>query len=137
LELLNTYKSQLQVTIVLSLIHTLYNSLQHALNIPGLLYLHRLSPSKGHLRSSFLSFCIQVLTGWQLSHNSLNSRLVLLITSRHGQHKNTSPNSSIVPSRNYRTDCEENTASQLLNCGTSRISCGHYITTAVIYRAIT
>jgi hypothetical protein len=61
LDLLNTYRSQLQVTIALSLIHTLYNSLQHALSLLSLLYLHRLSPGNGFQRRSFISFRVHVL----------------------------------------------------------------------------
>jgi hypothetical protein len=34
-------------------------------------------------------------------------------------------------------DREENTVSQLLHCCVLRICCGHYLATAVVYRAIT
>jgi hypothetical protein len=38
----------MQVTIALSLIHTLYNSLQHTLCSLSVLYLQRLSPGNGY-----------------------------------------------------------------------------------------
>jgi hypothetical protein len=77
LDILNTYKSSLQVTIALSLIHTLCNSLQHALILLSLLNPHRLSPENGCERRSVLSFRVHVLTGRWLFHNSLNSRVIL------------------------------------------------------------
>jgi hypothetical protein len=57
-------------TIGMSLIHTLYNSLQQALRLLSLLYLHRLSPGNGFQRRSFIGFRVHVLTGRRLSHNS-------------------------------------------------------------------
>jgi hypothetical protein len=51
------------------LIHTLCSSLQHALSLLSLLYLHRLSPGKGPQRRSFFSFHMHVFTGRRLSHN--------------------------------------------------------------------
>jgi hypothetical protein len=48
------------------------------------------------------------------------SSLYSLGTDRIG---NTSPNSSLVASRNYRMDGVENTASQLLHCSVLRICC--------------
>jgi hypothetical protein len=50
-------------------IHTLYNSLQHVLNILSLLCLHWLSPGNGFQRRSFLSFRDHFLTCRRLSHN--------------------------------------------------------------------
>jgi hypothetical protein len=82
-----TDRSQLQVTLVLSLTHTLYNSLQHTLRLLSMLYLHRFSPSHGFQHHSFLSFRVHILTGRWMPHNQLNSRLVLLITTRHGSHR--------------------------------------------------
>jgi hypothetical protein len=121
----------------LSLIHTLYNSLQQALSLLSLLYLHRLSPGSGFQRRSFLSYRVRTLTGRRLSHNSLNSRLVLLVTPRHGPHKNTSPSSSsIVVSRSCRADRVDNVAYQLLHWCMLRICCGHYVATAVVYRVV-
>jgi hypothetical protein len=66
LYLLSAYRTQLQVTIALSLIHTIYNSLQHALSLFSLLCLHQL-PGNGFQRRSFLSFRVHVLTGRRLS----------------------------------------------------------------------
>jgi hypothetical protein len=54
-------------------IHTLYNSLQHALYLFSLLYLHRLSPGNGFQRRSFLSFYVHTLTGRRLSPNQPES----------------------------------------------------------------
>jgi hypothetical protein len=44
------------VTISLSLIHTYYSSLQHALSLLNLLCVHRLSPGNGSQRRRFLGF---------------------------------------------------------------------------------
>jgi hypothetical protein len=53
-------------------------------------------------------------------------------------HGYLSPNSSsVVASHSYRTDSVRNTASQLLHCCVSRICCAHYLSTAVVYTAIT
>jgi hypothetical protein len=118
------------------LIHILCSSLQQVRNPVSLLYLHRLSPGNGFESRSFLSFCVHVLTGRRLCHNSLNSITVLLITPQHGPHRKTSPRSSyIFASRSYRTDCVENIDYQLLHC-CLRVCCGHYLATAVVYRAI-
>jgi hypothetical protein len=86
LDLLNTYRPQLQVTTPLSLIHTLYSSLQHAINPLSLLCLYQ-SSGNGFQRRNLLSFCVHALTARRLSPNYLNSRLVLLITPRHGLHR--------------------------------------------------
>jgi hypothetical protein len=67
--------------------HTL-RSLQQALCLLSLVYLHRLSPGNGFQRRSFLSFRVHVLTGRQMSHNSLNSRFCLLVTPLHGPTRN-------------------------------------------------
>jgi hypothetical protein len=80
---------------VLSLIHTLYNSLQHALILLSLLRLHRLSPGNGFQSRSFLSFSIHVLTGRGLSHESSIAPIVLLIISRHGLHRKHSSSISV------------------------------------------
>jgi hypothetical protein len=55
--------------IVTIALHTLYNSLQHALSLLSLLYLHRLSPGNGFQRRSFLSFRVHVLTDRRVSDN--------------------------------------------------------------------
>jgi hypothetical protein len=47
LDLLNTYRSPLQVTIALSLIQTLCSSLQHVLSLLSLLCLHQSLPGDG------------------------------------------------------------------------------------------
>jgi hypothetical protein len=41
----------------------------------------------GFQRHNFLSFCVHVLTGRRLSHNLLNSRLILLRTPQHRPHR--------------------------------------------------
>jgi hypothetical protein len=65
---------------------TIYYSLQHALSLLSLKHLYRPSPGNGFHRRSFFRFRVHVFTGRQLSHNSLNSRLVLLKTTGHGTH---------------------------------------------------
>jgi hypothetical protein len=60
-------------SMTLSVTHTLYNSLQHALRLLRLLCLHRLSPGNGFQRRAFLSFRVHVLTMWRMSPNWLNS----------------------------------------------------------------
>jgi hypothetical protein len=59
----------INTNIDLSLIHTLYNLLQHTLSFLSMLYLHRLSPGNGFQRRSFLSFRVHIHTGRRLSHN--------------------------------------------------------------------
>jgi hypothetical protein len=67
---LNIYRStERQATTALSLIHTLYNSLPHALYLLSLPYLHQLSPGNGFQFHSFPSFRVHVLTGPWLSQN--------------------------------------------------------------------
>jgi hypothetical protein len=56
LDLFNTYRSYLQLSIALSLIHTLYNSLQHALCLLSLLCLHQSLPGSGFQRRRSLNF---------------------------------------------------------------------------------
>jgi hypothetical protein len=51
-----------------TLIHTLCSSLENALGLLSLLYLHRLSPGNGFQRRSFLDFRVHVLTGRRLFH---------------------------------------------------------------------
>jgi hypothetical protein len=58
------------VTTTLSLIHTLYGSLQHARSLFILLCLHRL-PGNGFQSCSFFSFRIHVLTGRRLTFRPL------------------------------------------------------------------
>jgi hypothetical protein len=77
--------------------HTLQLTTAHMKSSQSiLLYLHQLLPGNGFQCHSFLSFHIHFPTGWQLSHNQLNSELVLLITPWYGPHRNTSPNSSSI-----------------------------------------
>jgi hypothetical protein len=54
-----------------SVIYTHYNSLQHAVSLLSLLYLNWLLPGNSFQCHSFLSFHVHILTGRQLSHNSL------------------------------------------------------------------
>jgi hypothetical protein len=75
-----------KVTTMLSLIHTLYNSLQHILRLLSVLSLRQLS-GNGFQSCRSPSLRVHVLTGRRLSHNSLNSSLVLLITPQHKQHR--------------------------------------------------
>jgi hypothetical protein len=106
---------KLQVTIALSLIHAIYNSLHHALILLILLYFHRLSPGNGFQRRSFLSFRVHVLTGRWLSHNSflvwrpshINHLLLLLAVPR------LSRNRSCCSLYSLGTDHTENTASYI------------------------
>jgi hypothetical protein len=65
---------------VLSLIHTLSSSLEHVLSLLSLLCLYQSLSDKDFQRCRSLNSCFHVLTGRQLSHNSLNFKLVLLIT---------------------------------------------------------
>jgi hypothetical protein len=75
----------------------------------GLLYLRRLSPGNGFQSRSFLSFRVHVLTGRRLYHNWLNSRLVLLITPRHGPRKEHHfPVSTLVLVRNVSPPLSNN-----------------------------
>jgi hypothetical protein len=134
------------------LIHTLSISLHHVQSLLSLLYLHWLLPGNGFQCCNFLSFSIHVLTGQQLSQNSFiaptdeppgwqpchtNPLLVSLPSQDSCNYscsslhtlimdciESTSPkSSSIVASRSYRTDCMENTASQLLHCCVLWICC--------------
>jgi hypothetical protein len=56
-----------EVSITLLLIHTIYNSLQHALIRLNILYRHRLSPGNGFERRSFFTFRVHVHTDRRLS----------------------------------------------------------------------
>jgi hypothetical protein len=56
------WQVQLQVTIALSLIHTLYNSLQHILSILSLLCLHQSLPDNGFQRHMFPVFWVLELS---------------------------------------------------------------------------
>jgi hypothetical protein len=85
LDLLNS--TYLQVTIALSLIHALYNSLQHILSLLSPLCLHQPLSGNGNQRCSLLSFHVHALTGPRLFPNKLNSVLLLLVTSQHGPHR--------------------------------------------------
>jgi hypothetical protein len=58
----------------------LNNSLQYALILLSSLCLHKLSPDNGSQCCRFLSFWVHVLTGLQISHNSLNSAGVLFVS---------------------------------------------------------
>jgi hypothetical protein len=62
-----------ELSIALSLIYTLYNSLQHAQSLLNLLCLHRLSPSNSFQHRSFLrgSVFTSLLAGECLTTNSL------------------------------------------------------------------
>jgi hypothetical protein len=64
------------------------SSLQHVLNRLSLLCVHLSLSINGFQCRRSLEFRVHVLTGRQLSHNSPNSRLVLHLTPRHGQHRN-------------------------------------------------
>jgi hypothetical protein len=78
--------SQLEVTIALSLIHTLCSSLQHVLSLLSLLCLHQSLSGNGFRHHRSLNFRVHILTGRRMSHNWLNSGLVMLITRRQGPH---------------------------------------------------
>jgi hypothetical protein len=81
------------ITIALSLIHTLCSSLQHIWSLPSLLYLHQLSPGNGF---QCCSFHVQVLTGQQLSHNSLIAPTLLVIKSRHSRNIENTPFPTVI-----------------------------------------
>jgi hypothetical protein len=51
-----------------------------------MLCLHRSLSGNGFQRRRSLTYRVHVFTGRRLSHNQLNSRLVLFITHRHGHH---------------------------------------------------
>jgi hypothetical protein len=63
------------------------HSLQHVLSLLSLLCLHQSLSGNGFQRRTSLNFRIHVLTVRRPFHDKLNSRLVLLITPRHGQHR--------------------------------------------------
>jgi hypothetical protein len=72
---------------VLSIIHTLSSSLQHVLSLLSLLCLYQsLSGNRFQSRRS-LNFRVHVFNDRRLSHNLLNSRLALHITSRYRRHR--------------------------------------------------
>jgi hypothetical protein len=130
LDLLNTYRSYLQVTIALSLIHTLRSSLQHALSVLSLLYVHRLSPGNGFQRRSILSFRVQVplLTGDCLTTNSVHQLTPRLAAISHQSptlltaFSRLSPNSSCSSLYSLGTDRTQNAASNtsIVDCACCR-----------------
>jgi hypothetical protein len=63
------------------------NSLHHTWSLLSLLYLHWLSPGNDFQCRSFLSYHVNVLTGRRLSHNTINSRFVLLLKPQQGPHR--------------------------------------------------
>jgi hypothetical protein len=73
LDLVTTYRSKLQLTIALSLIHTLYNSLEHALSVLSLLCLHQSLSGNSFQHRCYLRFCVHAITGRWLSPNQLNA----------------------------------------------------------------
>jgi hypothetical protein len=124
----------MQLTIEISLIHTLYNSLQHPLSLPSLLCLHQSLSGNGFQHRSFLSFCVHALIGRGLTPKYLNSGFVLLITSRQGQHRKHLFSSSIVAPRRCPTDRLENTSPQLVHWCVLGNCC---VATGVVYGVIT
>jgi hypothetical protein len=60
---------ELQVTLALSLLHTLTSTLQHVLNLLSPLCLHQSLSGNGFQRHISLNFRVHVLTGRRLSHN--------------------------------------------------------------------
>jgi hypothetical protein len=63
------------------------SSLQHVLSVLSLLCLHQSLSDNFSRRRRSLLFCVHDLTGQRLSHNELNSRLVLLTTPQYGLHR--------------------------------------------------
>jgi hypothetical protein len=127
LHLLNTYRSKLHLSTALSLIHTLYSSLQHVLTLLSLLCLHRLSPDNGFQRRSFLSFRLHVLTGRKLSQ--LTPALLAAVSRLSRNHIC----SSLYILGTNLTESTASNRSSIVAC----ICFGHYLATTVVYRAIT
>jgi hypothetical protein len=108
----------------LSLIHTLYNSLQHALNLLNMLYLHRLLPGNGFQSRSFSASVLTPLLVGDCLTTKYNLHLSCLQHLDTDRVENTASNiSPILASRSCRTDIVENTSSQLVHWCVLRICC--------------
>jgi hypothetical protein len=71
LDLLDSYKPQLQLITALYRIHALHSSPYQAQCLLSMLCLHHSLLGKGSQRRRF---CVQVLTGWPLSHSPPHGR---------------------------------------------------------------
>jgi hypothetical protein len=120
------------------LIHTLYDSIQRVLRLLRLLYLHCLSPGNGFQYRSFLSFCIHVLTGQQLSHNSLIAPSLVAISHQPPTLLTAVSRLLMAAGPRYivwHRPHREHYFQQLFYCCMC-VCCGYYLAKGVVYRAI-
>jgi hypothetical protein len=124
LDLLNTYILYLQVTIALSLIYILCNSLQHVLSLFNLLCLHQSLPADGSQRCQLLpcSRSYRLITHNYLIFLQLSSQGSLVIAA--------APRCITTTLTAQKTPLP--TVFLLFHA-----SRGHYLVTSLVYRDIT